>query len=359
MPGWAHHPFYVVVSLGLLLTAGAALAASAAVLLVLRAGRRWRERRQMPIEAPTRALIFDYLMASPEEEREALDALERLGRVQRREVTFQLESLGPHLRGDAQQRARALLEAHGVARRALRRVRSRRVVTRCRGLATLGSLGAAEHVAVVAQHLDDPSRLVRRVAVRALGGLSAHGVSDGILDVVARDPEAIADAATALDQIGEDAVPRLRAHLTAALAHPVEGDQVGPLVARALGRLQDLDSVPDLAEAALTAPLALRLGAIDALGSIESAVSADTLLRLLDAGEPWMKGAAARALGRLGTPQAIPDLLGVVADGDPIAARRAADALLAIGAQGRDALAASGAPYAVEASALAVLRGRA
>ena len=151
------------------------------------------------------------------------------------------------------------------------------------------------------QLLGDPDRFVRRAAALALGELRADRAVPGLIETLKDNAtiwEAAGDAAWALGQIGDaDAVPPL----IAALQQPYVA---GPALA-ALAKLQDTRAVQPLIDYLERTG---DPGAATVLGNLGDRRAVDSLIRALRHPQPSTRFYAARALGKLADPRALPAL---------------------------------------------------
>jgi HEAT repeat protein len=222
------------------------------------------------------------------------------------------------------------------------------------------SIATADHreAAMLAGALGDQSWRVRRAAADGLAQGHDEATRDLLLTAVRerhRDPAVLNAALTALVHAQQDVVPPLVDLLQA----PDSDAEVRTYSALALGLLEDARAVSPLIHALGDSDDNVRFHAIEALGRIRSRAAAlpialiaetrefsvafaalDTLARI---GEPsvaprivpllddaLLEGAAAEALGRLGSEEVVEPLLALV-DRDPNAAAPVAAALWALG----------------------------
>lgn len=327
------------------------------LLLALRGRRRLLARRQEAETARVRADLMAIVAGDEPDASESADRLVALrgGRGHRAELL--LVGMLPKVRADAKDRVQALLRSRGAEHRAIAQLGSRRPVERCRGAFALGAMGAIEATPQLIALLGDQSPLVRRVAVRSLGMMQDPRTAEPLLEA-ANAPEAVQrDLIHALIQLGPTAAPVLRSRVLHLVAEPDSNDRSGPVAAAALGFMGDVAGARMLAAAVDGGPIALQLAAAQALGRMDVPTGVSALQRAITSPtSSQVQFAAAAALGRLGAESAIPELLHAVEHGGPTVARTAASALLDLGPAGRDALAGTSAPYAVEALAVDRMR---
>jgi len=196
--------------------------------------------------------------------------------------------------------------------------------------------GASSHLAVdeMIQRLDDPDPEVREEAARALGRIGSPD-AEAVDALVARlrDPQSTVrpDAATALGQIGD---PRAVPALVESLSCPLP--EVQDACARALAAFEKprppaktvrrLRSIEDASDGLTVGDLIVRLDDADApvreeaaraLGRIGSAEAVDALVHRLRDPVSTIRSDAALALGDIGDPRAIPALTECLNDGSP------------------------------------------
>ncbi|SDF67293.1 HEAT repeat [Blastococcus aurantiacus] len=325
----------MTVPLGGALLAGAAVTALIIVLLVAvaavhlvrsrRAERdELRKRRLMPLvhavldDDPVDSIPLPDVLAAPAE----LDAI--------------VLDLLPQLRGSDRETLRGLLAERGVVARAVTDLTARRSWRRGRAVSLLGSAAGTHHVAAMAALLADRSLEVRCAAARALGKAGDPGAVGHLLHATAGEralPKGV--VGMALLDLGTTVLPVLRDALT-----DEQGTARG-LVAELLGVHGDPSAAPALEDLVRDAgeDLGVRRSAAVALGRIGSPTSTEPLVAALtNSTDPRLQRTAAEALGRIGDPTATVPLLAGLAD-DDIAVRAAcADALAALGAEGRASL---------------------
>lgn len=330
---------------------------TAALLVVLRLSLDAIEERRQRRATAVRDLLFTHLMGEPDEAEEARRNLKSWRGRRWDFAEQQAFLLLPKLRGDIRAALVELLRERGALHHALAQLGSWSAVHRCRGAFGVGVLGGEEHVESLVPLLQDATFLVRRVTVRALGNLGSGAAVAPLLRTTGDEQRLSRDLVYALHRIGSEAAPDLRAELEAALAGDSEGRHPD-IAARALGLVEDLGAVPLLLRvvpSALDAPT--RLAAAEALGRIGSPEAIPVLAQALFDDTPSVRQEATRALGVMGSPLASEPLLDLVETNDPIVSREAADALRALGTHGLTLLRGSTSPYSVEAVALADLEG--
>jgi HEAT repeat protein len=134
----------------------------------------------------------------------------------------------------------------------------------------------------------------------------AHRAQDveTLISVLGDDPENRAWAARYLGKIGD---PRAVAPLIRLLS--VRDFQARAAAARALGKLRAVEAIPALLESVDSGPEdVMRAWAIDALGRIGSDEAAPKLIGLLENPHAGLRCTAAAALGRIGDARALPEL---------------------------------------------------
>lgn len=326
-----------------------------ALLFVLRLSFAWMERRTEARSARLRHLFFTYLMGEGREAVETERHLIRLRGRQWRHAEEQAFGMLPKLRGESRDQLVALLRSKGAVREALEQAHSWSAVRRCRGAFALGQVGSLEHAPTLRALLHDPTFLVRRVAVRALGSLGDGEAVTELLQVAREEPRMSRDVISALYRIGPEAVPDLREEVRAGISDP---DRVksGALSAAVLGLLGDYRSGGLLSEAARSGHPTLGASAAEALGAVTAPDSEPVLIECLSNPSVKVRAAAAQALASMGSEMSIPHLIAAVDREEPSLSREAAGALVKLGVPGREALTRSSSRYAREALALADLK---
>lgn len=188
--------------------------------------------------------------------------------------------------------------------------------------------------------LDDPSPLVRQLAVAALWedegsdlldrcrALLAGDTSDDVRAEAARALGRFADLAAAGD-LAADASERLRAELVAVAADSAEPPHVRRLALESVGAFgKDPDIRTLILEAWESDDQADRGSALYAMGQSQDRSWLPTLLDELASDEAVLRYQAARALGSIGSDAAVPELLAVMDGEEDVEVRHAAIAAL-------------------------------
>ncbi len=322
-------------SLGLAVGVGSFAALLVVVLLVAvgvahlaRIRRQGRVRRR---RAELRPLVHALLADDPEDTEAAGDVVN----APRELDTLVLELL-PSLRGADRALLQQVLAERGVVARAARDLTARAAWRRGRAGTLLGATSGSHHTVALSLLLGDRSLAVRCAAARALGKAGDPAAVPPLMAALTADrplPHGVVGMAV-LD-LGTGALPALRetvrdgspaAQAVAAEQLGVHGDLTG-------------SGVLESALADLRRDLAVRRAAATALGRIGSPRSADALSRVLTlAGPASLRCAAAEALGRIGDPAALPALMAGLASLGVGVHVACADALVALGPEGRELL---------------------
>ena len=137
------------------------------------------------------------------------------------------------------------------------------------------------------------------------------------------------------------------------------------MAADVLGLLDEMTACPELVACLSSSGPQVRLAAARALGRLGMPQAADALIRcLVPAEEPEVRAAAAWALGRVLDPRAVAALAACLADPHYWVAHNAAQAMAQLGPPGRQALTAAvsaggpGVPHAREALSRPLRTGR-
>jgi len=173
----------------------------------------------------------------------------------------------------------------------------------------LGSVRSERAVGQLIERLADPDPRVRGVAARALGRIGDPAASTPLTRLLDDpDPRVRELTVLGLDALAAEGVED---HLIRALEDPEMG--VRAVAVSALAELEGVRAVQALAAVASGDPDPHTRGmAISALGKrdAEGRIAVPGLLRLLGDPEQGVRDAAARALGRIGDPGALPPLVG-------------------------------------------------
>ncbi|NIJ10850.1 HEAT repeat protein [Saccharomonospora amisosensis] len=292
--------------------------------------RRRRQRRHAIREAPGRRLLVALASGERGAEQELLRLPERSWRAAEPTATRFIEKL----RGESRDSLIRVFEGRGVAKRAMRQVRSRSAVRRASAAEVLGAMRRREALAPLCVLLDDPAPEVRVVAARALGRIgemAAVGPLVASLDRAGPPQQVIAHALLGLGQEAER--PMLDTLATT-------GPHARATVVEVLGLSRALRSVPALVELLWQDPvLEVRVRVVRALGRIGSRAALSPLLAATERGEATpLRTVAARALGDLGDPFAAPRLVELLSERVHQIAHNAAESLLELGEAGRAGL---------------------
>ncbi|MBN0048213.1 HEAT repeat domain-containing protein [Streptomyces actuosus] len=345
---------------GALVGLSAVVLALTLLIVCIRCGRRYRQRRRERIAAPVRALLLRLLCAE-EDDQSAL--LHRLAEIDKRTWTAlepTLTTLLGKVAGGARTALIRLYELRGAARDAVAALNSHRASRRGRAAQVLGQLAHRPAVAPLCRLLADRDPEVRLAAARALGRIGDPAAVPDLLESL-HMPRSVPPGAVirSLVSLGPGAQRQVAAGLrqeplvravaievlgaigaasrTSEIARALREDpetEVRIKAARALGRLGMPDGLePLLAAVGPDRPTALRTVSVGALGSLGAVAATDRLVELLGDATPRVASTAARALLRLGP--AGQGALRAVADdraGGPASAQaRAALAEVAVG----------------------------
>ena len=305
---------------------------SAAVVVTRAARHALDRRRERLAAAPRRALLTFLADGAPADQ---LDELAALPGPPWRAIEPMATALLGKVRGDARDGLVALFERRGVGERALVDVARIGAVRRARAAEVLGNLGRRDAVPLLCAGLADRNPDVRLVAVRALGRIGDAAAAQPLLATLARpEPAPVHLVAYALVQLdgGADAA------LLAALAHPAPQVRATALDALRLRgtigaearAVEVLRVDPSAWVRGQAARLLGRVGARAAVEALTTAAHRDPV--------PDVRAQAARALGDLGAPAAVPALRELLDDPRYRVAHEAAAALARLGSRGSVAL---------------------
>ena len=313
-------------------------------------GRRARERRL----APLRPLVLAVAAGEDTEDGRALEQLVATSGRARRDLHALVVHLLGKVRGEPAEQLVELLRRHGVLERAARGCHSRLPGRRVRALHLLGRCRDAEHADLVIAALEDRSARVRSQAVRTVGQVGDPRAARPLLQALRLDGVHVGDAAEALVGLGFGVRDALlwalaegspRARTVAARLCGIGGVRAAaPLLVTVL----ETDDDPTVAAAAATA-----LGTVGRPQDLGALAAASLHYFPLE-----VRRAALEAIGHLGVERAVPVLLRHLEDPHAQVAEAAAEALVAVGPSGHEALREySLVPAAGTALALARLRG--
>jgi len=235
------------------------------------------------------------------------------------------------VRGEPANQLVAVLEDHGALERAKLEVSHRSPVRRARAVQLLGLARVDDSTALISEALEDEASEVRASAAYAASYLADPWLAAPLLRAVGTGEGIPAGlAADALLEMGVEITPVLRAAMrntaprTRMVAAHVAG--VGTFV----------QALPELRELIGTDPdVTVRVEAAEALGSIGQDSEVVLLARHTRPDQPTdLRRACAEAMGRIGSPLAHDDLVGLLDDDDPRLAELAAESLVAIGPRG-------------------------
>ncbi|MBC7287129.1 MAG: HEAT repeat domain-containing protein [Armatimonadetes bacterium] len=194
------------------------------------------------------------------------------------------------------------------------------------GVEALAKIGTPDAVVPLAQRLKDPDIAIRRRAADALITLADARVVPQLIEALRDpDPHVYYPARDALANVGGPAVPAL----IAALADPQP--RVAHMAEQALARVGK-SAVAKLCEALASPDGRLRQWAAIALGDIGPDATKALTAYLADRSKPaYARAAAADALGRTGSPDALEPLVAAATREQPEVQKAALRALVRLG----------------------------
>jgi len=345
--------------LRLLAFAGVAVVTLSATLLLLAAARivvsNFRDRRRAALEQELRPLLVRTIIDDELDVGLARQQGAR-GETLERMAVDELRKL----KGEARAKLARLLRSRRTMVRARRSARRWRSTKRAGAALIFAAVADKESLPELQRLLlEDRDGEVRIVATRALGELRDKGAVTTLVSAAeqGRVPWGVAKAA--LFAIGQSAIEGLKA----ALRSPDQRTRMFSV--DLLGLLNALPAIPDLLEALHDGALEVRVAAARALGRIGAPRAVPGLVACLLVSEPpELRAVAAEALGRIGASETVDALAGLLGDTDFSIAHNAAQALARISAEGRRRLEelvarlGSGADHGREALAGARLRER-
>jgi HEAT repeat protein len=343
MPHFISVPFLLAVIIIGSGTATALLLATAAIRVIRLAAGRHRARTEREV----RPLVLE-VVGGEQPPPGLISARGARGRAAERVIFSYLE----RVRGESAALLTEALAQRGALGRILGRSYSKSRHRRAGAAERLGltvSLEAEHRLWEIVN--SDHSLEVRIVATRALGNAGSAGAAATLLRSLSRaDPVPEGIVASALLELGPEAVPALRATLSGDAAG---GRRQRAMAANLLGLLDAMPAWEALADNVTSGDLEVRANAVRALGRLGMPQAVSRIVGCLaPEEEPELRAVAARALGRLGDPRSAPALAACLDDPHYWVAHNAAEALAALGAAGHSELtraAASGRPGAMHA----------
>ena len=343
MPAFPATGFWLDVSIaGAMLAAGLLLGAVAArILRAVLSGRRAHAEQAM------RPMVLA-VVSGAEVPAALISARGGPGRAAER-IAFAYLA---RVRGEAAVFLADVLSRRGAMARLIRWTHSPRAHRRARAAERLGLIASPEAERRLAELVTgDHNPEVRIVATRALGKMGSAAAARTLLHSLSLAPVPEGIVASALLELGPEAVPGLRAELAG-------GRRQRAMAANVLGLLDELPAWEGLVENAGSGNVEVRTSAVRALGRLGLPQAIGPVTACLRAGEdPALRAAAACALGRIGDPGSAQPLAASLDDPHYWVAHNAAMALAEIGGAGVTALSlaaaglGSGAAHAREALA--------
>ncbi|WP_406829964.1 HEAT repeat domain-containing protein [Pedococcus sp. KACC 23699] len=295
--------------------------------VVSKVTRLRRESRTALALAPVRGALIELAAGEPD----GLPALRSARGKTADAIDHAAVGLLAKVRGEPASQLVTVLEEHGAIDRARADIAHRSPVHRARAVQLLGLARVDDCSALISEALEDEASDVRASAAYAAAYLADPWLAAPLLRSVGAGGGIPAGlAADALLEMGFEITPVLRAAMrnpaprTRMVAAHVAG--VGTFVP-ALPELRELvDSDPDLT---------VRVEAAEALGLIGRDSEIDLLARHTAQGAPTdLRRACARALGRIGSADALGPLVALLLDPDTRLAELAAHSLVQIGPLG-------------------------
>lgn len=268
------------------------------------AARRRHERDRARREVAVRGALYRSL-AEPSQSARIMDDLDV---ADRKLLEAKTRAVLPALRGEDRETLAMLLEQRGATEVARRKCRSRKASARAAACRLLGDVGSSYAVLDLIPLLDDRRSVVRLAAARALGRLGQPTGVVPLMQAVERDQHLPVDlAADAIQGIRDWPISLVQPGLSS------PSERARTLSVELLGRLQVIDGVEVLVDLLASDPSpAVRARAARALGLIGSPNAVDPLIDALHAESTAVRAEAVTALGRLGTAAAVPGLRSVL-----------------------------------------------
>jgi HEAT repeat protein len=335
-----------VALIGIIVLLGLALSTCLAVILVGRIVRSVLDKRRAVREQRLRPRLLALLAADPGDRHQPLD-------LHHGDLDVLADLAGPFLRkvrGDARLRLADQLLQRGVVDQARHRLGSANAVRRARAAAFLGNVGDERSVDRLCAALGDPHPDVRSTAARALGRIGRPEAAPALLGALGGEqwtPDAVqaGTIVAALLALGRSAAP---AALDAAVSARATRQAMAIETLGLLGHVPAADALIGLLAVDSSSSMEVRTRSARALGRIGSPRAVPFLTTILRGDDPWpLRAVSARALGDIGASSAVAALYPLLKDPQPAVVINVARAL-ATTSEGRARLVrlAAGAPPA-------------
>lgn len=322
---------HVVVIISLLALMGCCLVL-AEVVFVGRILRLRREARAAETFERVRPAVYDLLEDA--QDIEARRRLVEIGARDWRRLELRLLTLLEQLRGDNLRDFVLALDGRDFEGQTRRDLASRRTMVRLRGAHRAGVLQLEACRADLEHAALDRDAWVADAAVRSLGIIGDPASAVVVFRAVCNGHEGL--ALDALVKLCRNAPQMVAANLAA------ESDRARRVAATVVGEVNLVTLGRDLEPLATQDPSPLvRLAAVRSLGDLGNPLHLDAVVTATHDPVLAVRRAALIALGKLGDPGALPALLAAMGD-DADLPDRAAESVLDLGAQGREALSALG-----------------
>ena len=303
-------------------------------LIAARAVRGAQERHRGRHAARVRPSLIALMAGDREESRAAADQLAGLDARSWAATVPLLSSMLGQVKGESAQAAISVLHARSEVARALRRLRSGSVARRIDALELLAATGTRQAVPSAIALLEHRDPALRRAAARALGRLGSDEATEALLRTLGRPGSIpLPIIVRAVSQIGEPAHEQLR--------HMLDGTtQQRAGTAEICGLVQAIGTVGQLQRLVRhDFDTDVRIRAARAIGRIGLPRAVPDLIEAAGPNEPaGLRAVSARALGEIGDESAVPALAGLTRDRHPQVRDNAARALLGCGPGGQAAL---------------------
>lgn len=270
-----------------------------------------------------------------------------LTREEQRALAAVLARYARLVRGEARLHIAAYFERSAAYAEAIRAVSSLHAWRRASAAFVLGDMAVEAAIPALVDTLNDNNRDVRAAAARSLGRLQAVEAVEELTKMLATASVPQQVVATALLQMGERALPRIKALLS------TDDPRVRASATELVGLLGTAVDAHELMQRLGDPAAEVREQAAIALGRVGARTAGSELLAALDDRVGFVRAAAASALGVIGDRAAVPALIQMAATDSFEAAHAAAHAVLAI--DPNEAAASSGSAQLDEVSDLAAV----
>ena len=314
----------LVISVLLLLVSILAMLVTTAI---FRFVRTKAEARSAAYEAKLRTLLVKFL--SEDLSLSELQVLKKIDSSQFDEIS---EAMLTKVKGRAKDILVSFLHSRGTIDQAIAKTRKFGCLGRCKAAVFLGNVGVPEARMPLESMLHDRRRDVRTMAVRCLGQLGSPESVPALLAALDDDRRPVPFGAVlmALLRIGSSGKESVKAALRSG------GPRCRAVAAEILGIEGSTEDTIDLVSLLENDPsLEVKLRSARALGRLGSPKAIPSLNKCLEPGQPpALRIVTCGALAAIGDKETVPEIISLIDDGDYQLARAAANAVSQMGPTG-------------------------